>query len=183
MNSPTINTRNCVLTTPGNSHASLLCDFYNNNRKNLEPWEPKRNADFYTHRYWKSYIQTSIQLFKDKQAVKLIALNKEQTQIIGICNFSNIVFGCFEACHLGYCVDKNHEGKGIMFEIIRAGINYMREEFQLHRIMANHMPNNYRSEELLKKMGFEREGYAKDYLKINGKWQDHILNSLILPSK
>jgi ribosomal-protein-alanine N-acetyltransferase len=70
-----------------------------------------------------------------------------------------------------------------MYEIIQHGIKYMKEEFGLHRIMANHMISNVRSEKLLMRLGFEKEGLAKSYLKINGKWQDHILNSLILPSK
>jgi ribosomal-protein-alanine N-acetyltransferase len=47
--------------------------------------------------------------------------------------------------------------------------------------MANHLPHNKRSEALLKKLGFEREGYAKDYLQIDGQWQDHVLNSRLAP--
>lgn len=49
----------------------------------------------------------------------------------------------------------------------------------MHRIMANYMPHNHRSGNLLKKIGFKPEGYAKAYLQINGEWQDYILMSLI----
>ena len=91
MNPPNINTQNCIVTIPNVSHTSLLCDFYMSNKKNFEPWEPKRSSEFYTFDFWHSQVHTSIQLFKNKQAVKLIALNKDQTQIIGVCNFSNIV--------------------------------------------------------------------------------------------
>jgi len=45
--------------------------------------------------------------------------------------------------------------------------------------MANHLPDNLRSSNTLKKSGFKKEGYAQSYLKINGEWQDHILNSLV----
>lgn len=48
----------------------------------------------------------------------------------------------------------------------------------MHRIMANYMPHNQRSGALLARLGFEREGYAKDYLLIDGKWQDHVLTAL-----
>jgi ribosomal-protein-alanine N-acetyltransferase len=48
--------------------------------------------------------------------------------------------------------------------------------------MANHMPGNERSARLLKSLGFEEEGYAKEYLLINGKWEDHVLNSLLTKS-
>jgi len=45
--------------------------------------------------------------------------------------------------------------------------------------MANHAPSNERSEKMLRRLGFEREGYAKAYLKIADKWEDMVLNSLI----
>ena len=178
MKSPFINTENCRIKLPEYLDAALLLEFYLNNKENFEPWEPKRNPEYYTLEFCQSQICDAIQLFKEKQAVKLIAFNKDNNQVIAICNFSNIVRGCFYACHLGYAINKSHEGKGLMNEIILAGIKYMQSEFNMHRIMANHMPTNIRSE----KLGFSKEGYAKDYLKINGKWQDHILNSLILPS-
>jgi ribosomal-protein-alanine N-acetyltransferase len=47
--------------------------------------------------------------------------------------------------------------------------------------MANYMPENERSANLLKKLGFEREGFARSYLKIAGRWRDHVLNSLLNP--
>ncbi|EKT56688.1 ribosomal-protein-S5-alanine N-acetyltransferase [Providencia rettgeri Dmel1] len=40
------------------------------------------------------------------------------------------------------------------------------------------MPHNMRSGNLLTKLGFEREGYAKQYLQINGEWRDHVLTAL-----
>ena len=183
MNIPNIDTPNNSIKLFDDTHALLLCDYYQKNKDYLQVWEPTRSSEFYTIEYWQNQALSAEQLFQDKQAVKLIALNKTQTKVIATCNFSNIVWGCFYACHLGFSIDKHHQGKGIMYDIIDAGINYMKQEFKLHRIMANHLPHNYRSAKLLKKLGFEKEGYAKSYLKINGKWQDHVLNSLILPSK
>jgi ribosomal-protein-alanine N-acetyltransferase len=68
-----------------------------------------------------------------------------------------------------------------MHEVAQAGIGYMFETQGLHRIMANHLPANVRSEQLLRRLGFEREGYARAYLKIAGKWEDHVLNALVRP--
>lgn len=48
----------------------------------------------------------------------------------------------------------------------------------MHRIMAAYLPYNQRSGKLLKRLGFIVEGYARDYLTIDGQWQDHILTSL-----
>ena len=54
----------------------------------------------------------------------------------------------------------------------------MFEQYNLHRIMANYLPENLASGRVLEKLGFVREGIAKDYLRINGVWRDHVLTSL-----
>ncbi|MCJ8298752.1 MAG: 30S ribosomal protein S5 alanine N-acetyltransferase, partial [Pseudomonadales bacterium] len=53
---------------------------------------------------------------------------------------------------------------------------------KLHRIMANYIPENVRSAKVLEKVGFKKEGYSPSYLKIAGKWQDHVLTALINPA-
>ena len=69
-----------------------------------------------------------------------------------------------------------------MLEALKAAIPNVFQTHGLHRIMANYQPDNLRSEILLRRLGFEREGLAKSYLKINGRWTDHVLTSLINPS-
>ena len=99
-------------------------------------------------------------------------------EIIGFCNFSQIVRGPFQACYLGYHIDVAEEGKGLMSEAVQRAIQYMFEKQNMHRIMANYMPSNQRSGKLLQKLGFMIEGRAEKYLLINGQWEDHILTSL-----
>ncbi len=66
-----------------------------------------------------------------------------------------------------------------MFESLSALIRHIFHVYHLHRVMANYRPENIKSERLLKRLHFEKEGYAKDYLMISGKWRDHILTSRI----
>lgn len=66
-----------------------------------------------------------------------------------------------------------------MYEALTAAVKYTFEEMNLHRIMANYMPANERSGKLLRQLGFTLEGYARDYLLLEGGWRDHILTSLI----
>jgi len=68
-----------------------------------------------------------------------------------------------------------------MTSALQAGINFMFAEQKLHRVMASYLPHNKKSERVLQRLGFKREGYAASYLKIAGKWQDHVLTSLINP--
>lgn len=115
----------------------------------------------------------------EKRSVPFLLMLKDSEQVMGTCVFSNIVRGVFHACFLGYAIDHRFEGKGYMAEAVQAGIQYMFEVEGLHRIMANYIPSNTRSELLLLRMGFEKEGFARDYLMINGQWEDHVLTSLI----
>jgi len=68
-----------------------------------------------------------------------------------------------------------------MKPMLKVTNRYCFEQMGLRRIMANHLPSNLRSERVLEALVFEKEGYARDYLKIAGVWEDHVLRSLVSP--
>ena len=90
--------------------------------------------------------------------------------------------GVSYSCSLGYSLAEDGQGKAYMHEALEAAIHYVFDDLNLHRVNANYMPHNRRSGNVLKRLGFTVEGYARDYLLINGKWEDHILTSLINPN-
>jgi ribosomal-protein-alanine N-acetyltransferase len=100
---------------------------------------------------------------------------------IGDISLSQIMRGPFQACFLGYRIDASYEGHGYVSEALGAVVKYAFEVLNLHRIMANYAPTNVRSGRLLRRAGFVVEGYARDYLYLNGSWQDHILTSMLNP--
>jgi ribosomal-protein-alanine N-acetyltransferase len=159
--------------------AELEREYYLENRAHLKPWEPARDKSFYALDKARARLQLSGEAFEKGTACHFAILDNATGRMIGTCNFSNIVRGVFQACYLGYSIAASHEGKGLMYEALDAAIKYMFEKQGLHRIMANHLPENERSANLLKRLGFEREGLAKSYLKIAGKWRDHVLNSKV----
>lgn len=114
---------------------------------------------------------------KQGSAYYFILLDPEEQEVRGVANFSNVLRGSFHACFLGYSLGEKWQGQGLMFEALQSAIRYMLRQQRMHRIMANYMPHNQRSGALLTRLGFEREGYAKDYLLIDGKWQDHVLTA------
>lgn len=178
-NIPILKTQRTHITILHPDEADYIFQYYKENQNHLQSWEPERDDNFYLLEEWKNRIERTYTEFLEKKSAHFVALNPEKTKMIAGCNFSNIVYGVFQACYLGCSISKKYEGQGIMYEVASECIAYMFQNMKLHRIMANYMPCNKRSEKLLEKLGFEKEGYAKKYLKIAGKWEDHVLTALV----
>jgi ribosomal-protein-alanine N-acetyltransferase len=157
-----------------------IIKFYSNNQRFFTPWHRHWAEDFLTESYWQKQIEKDFQGFESDKSLKLWIFEKTTPEyIVGNVNFDNFVRGAGYFCFLGYNLAEAQQGKGYMTEAVRVAIQYVFEELNLHRIMANYMPHNQRSGNLLKRLGFMVEGYARDYLFINGRWEDHIQTSLI----
>ncbi len=182
MSEPLLQTERLKLLQMTPNDAPAVAAYRIRNRAHLAPWEPKREEAYYTVERTAETLGKSYETFLAGTGYSFAVTLRDSGDLIGLCSFSNIVRGAFQACHLGYSLDAAHEGKGLMFEALSAAIAWMFNEAGLHRIMANHLPHNQRSEAVLRRLGFEREGYAKSYLLIDGVWQDHVLNSLINPA-
>ena len=80
-----------------------------------------------------------------------------------------------QAASLGYWVGEPYAKQGFMTRAVKALVPAAFDLLRLHRIEAACIPTNIASVKLLEKTGFQREGYARQYLCINGIWQDHLL--------
>ena len=157
-----------------------IIKFYSENQKFFTPWHRHWAEDFLTESYWEKQVEKDFQGFKSDKSLKMWVFEKANPEyIVGNVNFDNFVRGAGQFCFLGYNLAEAQQGKGYMSEAVRVAIQYVFEELNLHRVMANYMPHNQRSGNLLKRLGFVVEGYARDYLFINGRWEDHIQTSLI----
>ncbi|MFZ6657258.1 ribosomal protein S5-alanine N-acetyltransferase [Undibacterium sp. TJN19] len=159
--------------------AMLMQHYLLSNRTHLAPWEPARDADFFSLEKCEERLHANLRLMEAGLGRYFCVFLGEE--VIGVCNFSNIVRGVFHACHLGYAIAEKHQGQGYMQEAVQGGITHMFTQQGLHRVMANYVPENLRSAALLARLGFEKEGYARSYLKINGVWRDHVLTALVNP--
>lgn len=153
--------------------------YFRINRAYLSPWVPLWPLNYLTQSFWEEQVEKNLQEFQCDQSLRLfIFKNTNKAGLIGQVNFNGFVRGAGQFCYLGYSLAEIEQGKGYMLEALRAAINYIFEELNMHRVMANYIPQNHRSGNVIKKLGFVVEGYARDYLLINGQWQDHILTSL-----
>ena len=159
-----------------------ILKYFTENKEYLTPFYPKWDENFFTDDYWEYQVETSFWEFVNNYSLKLFIYRKHQPrQIVGTANFSNFIYSAAQFCQLGYSLAESAQGYGYMTEALSVSIGYIFQELNFHRIMANYMPHNRRSGNVLKRVGFVVEGYARDYLMINGKWEDHIFTSLTNP--
>jgi len=159
-----------------------ILHYYRSNKAYLEPFEPQRPDNFYSVHFWDAALHMREKDFHIGNSLRLFIFELEHpTEVIGTINLNNIIRGAFHAANLGYGLAATKQGQRFMTEAGRLLIHYAFEELNLHRIMASYIPHNQRSANVLKRLGFEIEGTAREYLFINGKWQDHVMTSLINP--
>ncbi|MBD2596333.1 ribosomal protein S5-alanine N-acetyltransferase [Nostoc spongiaeforme FACHB-130] len=157
--------------------------YFLDNKSYLTPFYPQWGDGFFTEEYWQYQLENTFLEFIHDQSLKLFIFSRKNPKnIIGTINFNNFIRGAAHFCYVGYSLAEHEQGKGYMTEGLKAAIQYVFDDLNFHRIMANYMPHNQRSGNVLKRLGFVVEGYARDYLLINGKWQDHILTSLTNPN-
>lgn len=127
------------------------------------PWieAPKTQQEFAT--YLSKYNQVNNKSF----------LIKYDDKIAGVVNLNEIVMGCFKSAYLGFYGTKQFAGLGIMQVGLQLVIHRAFNELGLHRLEANIQPNNVRSLNLVKKLGFSKEGFSSKYLYIGNQWCDH----------
>jgi ribosomal-protein-alanine N-acetyltransferase len=181
-NPPELKSNRLLLRMGQPEDIPAILRYYSVNKPFLEPFEPTRPDNFYTYEFWEAALTFRDQEFHSGEAVKLfIFKHTEPLEVIGIINLNTIIRGAFHGATLGYGLAASHQRQGVMTEAGQRLIDYAFQELNLHRIMAGYMPHNHRSGNVLKRLGFQIEGVARDYLFINGGWQDHILTSLLNP--
>lgn len=164
------------LLTDADLEAVLV--YFRDNQKHVAPYGPKWPDNFLTESFWKAQIERHIREYEDDVSARMFLFEKGRAEIVGNVSFAGILRSAAQFCYLGYNLAENRQGRGYMTEILPLACRFAFEKMHIHRIMANYMPTNERSGRLLKRLGFTVEGYARDYLCLNGKWQDHILTSL-----
>ena len=178
------------LPTATQQDAAAMARYYQVNWDHLHPWEPQRRADPRQLTYWQAQLRQQEADHVAQNGLMLVIRTKEQADnhadILGVIRFSQVARGPFQACYLGFGLAQAAVGRGIMQEALTAAIDHMFDDWRPHRIMANYLPRNRRSSALLERLGFVKEGLAKDYLQINGIWEDHVLtaksNKALAPS-
>ncbi|WNG32746.1 GNAT family N-acetyltransferase [Archangium minus] len=183
-----------LLTTPRLNLALLPPDaaarvlaYHEANREHLGPVSPARPDNFFTVTWWRSRLAQDAEDWRRGQALRLFLLSRESSlsaaPVLGSVSLTDIRRGPLQSCEMGFGLDFHHQGQGLMSEAVRAVCDYAFGPLGLHRIQANHLPENQRSAAVLRRVGFSVEGLARELVLIEGRWRDHVLTALVAPQR
>jgi len=141
----------------------------------LAPWEPTWPADDLSRASFRRRLRRYAEDQRSDLAYPCFIFRNEDQKLVGGVTLTNIRRGVAQAGSLGYWMGAAYARQGYMTAAVRALVPFAFSTLKLHRIEAACIPENAASVRLLEKTGFVREGYAREYLCINGLWQDHLL--------
>lgn len=144
-------------------------------RNHLTPWEPKWSPNTLTRSSYRMRLRQYARDAKDDMGHAFFIFRKEDNQIVGSITLSNIRRGVSQTGTIGYWTGHPFVRMGYMREAILVLLPVLFDQFGLRRIEAACLLENEPSASLLEKVGFTHEGHARQYLCINGVWQDHLL--------
>ncbi|WP_146826934.1 GNAT family N-acetyltransferase [Aeromicrobium flavum] len=154
--------------------AEPLADVLRRNREAMAELEPNRPEVYFSAKGQRAIIQDALRRYEDGVSFPRVILGPDDS-VVGRINLNEIVRGPSLKGALGYYVDEAEQGRGLATTAVAEVVNLAFVRLGLHRIEAATRLDNTSSQRVLEKNGFTRFGVARDYLRLAGRWHDHVL--------
>lgn len=158
--------------------APALLDVITRNRSRLAPSTPAQPETYWTLGGQQERVDTAVR--RNAAGEALICVIARDDAILGMLSLTSIVRGPFCNTSVGYWIDGAEEGRGLVSAALGAACAIAEEDLGLHRVEASTKLDNVASQRVLLKNGFEQIGRARDYLYLDGAWQEALLFQRIL---
>ncbi|HZD25521.1 MAG TPA: GNAT family protein [Alphaproteobacteria bacterium] len=145
----------------------------------LTPWEPTWAPDELSRNAYRRRLRRYGRDAREGCGYAFFIFRRADNRLVGGLTLSNVRRGVTQSCSMGYWMGRPYAGQGHMQDAVCAVIPFVFDDLRLHRLEAACVPGNERSTGVLAACGFRQEGYAREYLCINGRWQDHLLFALL----
>jgi ribosomal-protein-alanine N-acetyltransferase len=142
-------------------------------REHLAPWEPERDASFFTKPTQRERLEADLAAWQEQRGFAFAVLEAGDGRMIGGVNLSNVVRGAWQNATLGYWLAATATGRGHATRAVRLVTAYAFAHCELHRVQAAVIPRNAASLAVVRRAGLRHEGMALRYLRIAGRWEDH----------
>ncbi|ETT41375.1 ribosomal-protein-alanine N-acetyltransferase [Paenibacillus sp. FSL R5-192] len=165
------------LLTPQDTQSYL--DLIQITRVPYQSVEPVRDDEFYTLDAQTRRIEDRVKAAEDGTGYQFGIYTIKDSLLIGQVSINNVVLGVANYADMGYFIHPDYQGGGRMTAAVKLAVAYGFRALKLNRIQAAVLPSNKGSQRVLEKNGFQFEGTARKYLKINGKYQDHQIYAVL----
>jgi len=178
-----VTTERLVLRASESAFAQAAADFYCRNREAHARWNPPLSDSMFSVEGQRQRLTDAVSAATAGTGFGWWLFAPDAPNVaLGQIHLSQITRRAFHNAMLGYAIDAAHEGRGLMREALAAAVaDAFGPRLRLHRVQANVRPENIRSLALLSRLGFEREGLAREYLFIDGAWRDHVMTAKLNP--
>lgn len=157
--------------TPGDYAA--WAQLRGDSRTHLTAWEQEWSADDLSRSAFRRRLRFYERQARASTGLSLAIFSSDETAMVGGLSLTNIRFGAVRSGVLGYWIGAPFTKKGYGRAAVEAILRHSFHTLDLNRVEAACQPENAASKKLLERCGFAREGLARDYLRINGRWLDH----------
>jgi [ribosomal protein S5]-alanine N-acetyltransferase len=172
---PAVNGNGVYLRAPVSGDHAEWAALREASRVFLTPWEPIWPADDLSRSAFRRRLKRYAEDQRSDLSYAFLIFRADTNVLVGGLTLANIRRGVAQAGSIGYWIGQPFARHGYMTAAVRALMPFCFDSLRLHRLEAACIPGNQASVRLLEKTGFTREGYAREYLCINGVWQDHLL--------
>jgi ribosomal-protein-alanine N-acetyltransferase len=171
--------RRTVLRAPDRQDWRVWAELRSASRAFLTPWEPSWGEDALSRAAFRRRLARYALEWHSDQGYTFLLFRLDDDALLGGISLTNVRRGVAESASVGYWVGEAHAHQGYMSEGLALTLKFAFERLRLHRVEAACLPHNLPSRGLLLKSGFREEGHAREYLCIDGKWQDHTLFGML----
>jgi len=171
-----------VLRVPQVSDYGPWAELRAESRAHLQPWEPTWPRDDLGRTAFKRRVRHYQREARADQGYAFLIFDAADERLVGGIALTNVQRGVTQSASLGYWLGRSQLGRGYMTDAVRALVGFGFGALRLHRLEAATQPANAPSIRVLERNGFVREGYARQYLRIDGVWRDHIFFGLVAPA-
>lgn len=176
---PVVRGRKVTLRIPQSYDYTAWAELRAASRDFLTPWEPTWQRDELSKSAFRRRLRHYQKDLREETGYAFLIFANDDDRLLGGITLANVRRGVTQSSSVGYWIGKPYAKQGHMTEAVATIIPFVFDILKLHRLEAACLPTNNASIALLRKSGFQHEGLARRYLRINGVWQDHLLFALL----
>ncbi|NVI91741.1 GNAT family N-acetyltransferase [Actinomadura sp. BRA 177] len=159
--------------------AEALAALVRENREYLRPWEPERDASYFTVDGQRDNLHDLIEAYAVEEMWPGVIL--VDGEVAGRITLNNVLRGPLQSCFVGYWVARAHAGHGVATEALRQALDIAFGALRLHRVEAFTRVDNHASQRVLRNNGFTAVGTARRHIHLDGRWHDERLFECLAP--